>query len=130
MAEPRLQSAAPRLRVGNVQRAAEWYRDQLGFTIGEYFPASDGRPGFVIVERQSARLQLALIPAGEPAANPDGTTNPGGVYIEVSDIDALYSELEQRGTRLLYDIECFSYGMKEFAVLDCDGHYVGFGEPA
>lgn len=100
-----LQRATPRLRVRDVRRAAEWYRDRLGFAIGEYFPSNDGRPGFVIVERDAARIQLALIPAGEAGANPDGTTNPGGVYIDVCNIDGLYDELKQRGARFLYDIE-------------------------
>jgi uncharacterized glyoxalase superfamily protein PhnB len=38
---PRLTAVAPMFLVDDVERTAEWYRDHLGFTIGEYFRAEE-----------------------------------------------------------------------------------------
>ena len=128
MSQPVIDRAAPRLRVRDVRAAAEWYRDNLNFAVGGYYTSDTGVPDFVVVQQGSVEIQLTLKPEGEDiGAGP--AANPGGVYLYVGDAAGLYDELKKRGVPLLYQLEDFSYGMREFALLDRDGHYVGIGQP-
>jgi hypothetical protein len=51
------------------------------------------------------------------------------IYFWVSDVDALHTELVQRGARIDYGLCDQSYGCREFGVQDLDGHDIGFGQP-
>jgi catechol 2,3-dioxygenase-like lactoylglutathione lyase family enzyme len=50
-----LLEAAPFLLVDDVVKAAEYYRDKLGFELGRFFGEP---PAFVIVRRNCARVML------------------------------------------------------------------------
>jgi catechol 2,3-dioxygenase-like lactoylglutathione lyase family enzyme len=99
-----MQRIAPRLRVRDVRAAAEWYRDQRGFTIDEYWPET-GEPGFCHVALDDVCIQLTRMPEDEPSSNPPGTTNPGGAYVWVEDVAALYRRVVDAGVARLYDLE-------------------------
>lgn len=120
---------APRLRVDDVRASAEWYRDNLGFTIDQYWP-DDGEPHFCYVALDDVCIQLTRMRDGEAASNPSDTTNPGGAYVWVVDVKALYRAVLARGITPLYELDRMPYDIDEFAILDPDGHYLGFGEPA
>ena len=49
-------------------------------------------------------------------------------FFWVANIEVLFSELRDKGADIVYPIVLQPYGMKEFAVRDCDGHVLGFGE--
>jgi hypothetical protein len=50
-------------------------------------------------------------------------------FFWVSDADALHTELESKGADIVYGpLIQESYHMREFAIRDCDGHVLGFGE--
>jgi len=50
-------------------------------------------------------------------------------YIQVSGVDAYYSELKARGVNL-GDLGTREYGMRDFEVIDPNGNRLAFGEPA
>ena len=50
-------------------------------------------------------------------------------FFWVEDVLALHTELVKRGATVIYGpIVQEAYSMREFAVRDCDGHVLGFGE--
>lgn len=49
-------------------------------------------------------------------------------YINVSDLDALYSELKGRRAKIVRQPETTEYETHEFAVEDCNGYVICFGE--
>jgi uncharacterized glyoxalase superfamily protein PhnB len=49
-------------------------------------------------------------------------------YIQVSGVDAYYSELTERGVSLS-DLGDREYGMRDFEVVDPNGNRLAFGEP-
>ena len=80
MAKAIFLEAAPFLLVDDVVKSGEYYRDVLGFNLGRYF---GDPPGFVIMQRNTARVMLRQAPASaRPAAVTDrirggaGTTAP------------------------------------------------------
>jgi hypothetical protein len=95
-------------------------RDVLGFEV-LWADAADWR----LVQRDSVRVMLGHCPNGmTPAAL--GSHNWFG-YIDVNDVDALYTEISTRGA------DCTPpanrpYGMREIVVTTVDGHRIVFGE--
>ena len=64
---------APHFLVADVVRAAEYYRDKLGFEIGPYFQRP---PVFVIVQRDGIAIQLARMEEGRGARTETGKAMP------------------------------------------------------
>ncbi|MGZ5931462.1 MAG: VOC family protein [Rhizomicrobium sp.] len=117
--------AAPFLLVDDVVRAAEHYRDALGFELGRYFGKP---PGFVIVRRNMARILLRQAPA-RPAllSNASKMREALDLYVWVSDVGALADELRQRGANIVNPPE-LEDGRREMLVKDLDGYLICFGE--
>ena len=51
----------------------------------------------------------------------------GSLYLRTDDADAWWGFLKDRAT-IVHPIENFSYGMREFAIKDCNGYILQFGE--
>jgi uncharacterized glyoxalase superfamily protein PhnB len=122
-AKPR--GIAPLFLVEDVKRAAEYYRDKLGFEIGEYFLDP---PVFVIVQCDGIAIQLALMEDARGGSNRKWKSEAFDAYIWVESADTLYAELEARQADLIAPPQLKFYGMKEFEVRDDDGFVLRFGE--
>lgn len=120
----RLLMVSPRFLVTDIQRAAAFYRDVLGFTIDRMW---GDPPSFCIPHRDG--LQLMLGPEVEPArVRPNGADGESwDAYIHVDDADALYAEFAARGATIVHPpVDRGYYGCREFAVQDPDGHIIAF----
>ena len=117
--------AAPFLLVDDVVRAADYYRDKLGFEVGRFFGEP---PGFVIVRRNTARVMLRQTPA-KPAllSNTSKLPHALDLYIWVSDVQSLAQELKTRGAKIVSEPE-LEDGRREMLVNDLDGYLLCFGE--
>jgi len=104
--------------VQDVLRSVEHYRDVLGFhTEFKY-----GEPTFYAgVERDD--LVIHLQAASETKRQP----GQGALYVFVTDVDALYQELQSRGARTLNEPKDYPYGMRDFNINDIDGNQLCFG---
>jgi uncharacterized glyoxalase superfamily protein PhnB len=124
-----LQWIAPQFRVPDVVAAAEWYRDRLGFSIGEYFhPEGHDAPAFVIVWRDGIEVQLGR--SGDGGAHPvRGHSRIGfDAYVMCAGVRELYEELVARGAEIDEGPAVTNYGLTEFAVRDCFGYTIAFAE--
>jgi len=117
--------AAPFLIVDDVVKAAEYYRDKLGFELGRYF---GNPPGFVIVRRNTARIMLRQT-STHPALNSNVTrlSDALDVYVWVSDVAVLADELSGRGATIVGEPE-LEDGRREMFVKDLDVYLICFGE--
>ena len=132
---------APMFLVDDVAKTAEWYRDHLGFEIGEYFRAhhyhddegavepSLGEPVFVIVHRDGQRLMLGKTEErGQGVvSNYDFKKMSSDVHFWVRDIEAFYEQTRARGGTFLQGLELQPYGLRDFRMKDCDGRVLTFG---
>jgi len=151
MTTPRIKSAtvtggAAMFLVDDVARTAEWYRDHLGFEIGEYFrddhgPHDDepnhpalGEAIFVILNRDGHRLMLGRTTERGLGvrSNHHAKSMSGDVYFWVDGIEALYAAVKGvAGTSFVHQLVTQPYGLAEFTVKDCDGRVITFGgQPA
>ena len=104
--------------VQDVLRSVEHYCDILGF----HTQFTYGEPTFYAgVERDD--LVIHLQAASETKRQP----GHGAVYVFVTDVDALYQELQSRGARTLNEPKDYPYGMRDFNINDIDGNQRCFG---
>jgi len=123
---PRLVASAPVLLVRRFPAALAYWRDAAGFANVR---AWGEPPGFAILERDGLHLMLKAVPEGTDVV-PHGRLQPGmwDAYFWIDDADALHADLAARGAMIAYPPCDQFYGCREFALLDPDGHEVGFGQ--
>ncbi len=134
---------APMFLVDDVVATAEWYRDTLGFTIGEYYsddhghddegndiPGSPGEPFFVIVDRDGYRLMLGkTVRRGlGVTSNESAKQYSSDAYFWCEGVDELYATATSAGADFAEDLVDRFYGVREFSIRDLDGRVLTFGE--
>ena len=117
---------APYFPVADVEQTLRFYEKVLGFRC-DY---SAGAPlQFAICSRDGLAVMLRRVSEpGQivPIERQGGTWE---AFFWVSNADALHAELAANGAEVVYGpLIQESYRMREFAVRDCDGHVLGFGE--
>lgn len=112
-----VKNAVPIFPVRDINKAAEFYTQKLGFTITSAYP------NYLILKRDETWLHCSLAPGLDPR------TNNCRAYVYVSGVDALYAECKTHN--IIHPngaLQERDYGMKDFAVLDPDGNLLTFGE--
>lgn len=126
-----LNKLTPNLIVSDVERSLRWYCDVLGFDAGMRVP--DAAP-YVFASVRSGGVEIFLN-APEPAIAeyPAFKDRPLGgtltLFIEVSEIERVYAELQPR-VRVVMPLERKWYGVIEFAFEDPDGYLITFAQRA
>ena len=125
----RFTSVTPNLLVRDIARSTVFYRDVLGFTMGETVP--DKEPFvFVWMKRDDVSVFLNDIKAAEHDYPAAASMPPGGtaaMFFIVSDVDGYHAQVAPKANVIL-PIKTQFYGMREFAVTDPDGHIITFAE--
>ena len=125
----RFTSVTPNLFVRDVAKSTAFYRDVLGFTMGQTVP--DKEPFvFVWMKRDEVSVFLNDITAAAHDYPDAAKLPPGGtvtMFFIVSEVDA-YHALVAPKTTVIMPIKTQFYGMREFAVADPDGHIITFAE--
>jgi uncharacterized glyoxalase superfamily protein PhnB len=125
MAKPN--GIAPYFLVADVVKAAEYYRDKLGFTIRGYF--FEDPPVFAMVGRGDEQIiMLSLIEASRGGSNRDHKDVGIDAYLWVEDVDTLYAEFQRNGVDIVMPPTTRIYGMRELEVRDRDGYVLCFGQ--
>ena len=125
----RFQSITPNLLVRDVKKSTEFYRDVLGFTMGETVP--DKEP-FVFVWMKHGDVSVFLndIKAAEHDYPPAKTMPQGGtaaIFFIITDVDGYHAKVAPKAN-VIMPLKTQFYGMREFAITDPDGHLITFAE--
>jgi uncharacterized glyoxalase superfamily protein PhnB len=131
--------------VDDVERTAEWYRDRLGFEIGDYFrddhgphDADDhdhpalGEAVFVIINRDGQRVMLSRTEQKGHGVRSNHDVKPMSpdAYFWIDGVEALFEEVKRAGqVTFAHELTVMPYGLAEFALRDCDGRLLTFGGP-
>ncbi|GAB3436160.1 VOC family protein [Flindersiella endophytica] len=124
-----LGAISPLFVVSEVEPAAAFYRDRLGFEVTYLGPQPD--PYFAIVARDGAQLMLKAV-ADEVLALPNHERHQHArwdAYVHVADPDALAAELAERGVTFTEPLADTSDGLRGFELADHDGYVLFFGRP-
>jgi uncharacterized glyoxalase superfamily protein PhnB len=122
-------SITPNLVVRDVVASTAFYRDVLGFAIKQTVP--DAAPFvFVWLERDGVPVFLNDIKAVIEDHPEMASVPPGGtatLFIVLTGVDELHDAIKDR-TKVVMPLKTQFYGMREFSVIDPDGHLLTFAE--
>lgn len=115
------------IAVHDLKASAAFYRDVLGFQV-----RAIADPGWLFFEKDAC-----LIMAGGPASGyPRGALPPRQLgdhsyfaYLVVSEIDAYYDAVREKGAEIIKTLRDEPWGLCEFGVRTADGHRIMFGMP-
>lgn len=112
-------SAVPEIPVANVDEAASYYVDPLGFTLDW----GDGQGGIAGISRGDCRLYLA-----NPAFRQrHGNLAPALFWLNLgskAEVDELFAEWKAKQARLLSEPEDKPWMLREFVAADLDGNLI------
>ncbi|MEX0750248.1 MAG: VOC family protein, partial [Dehalococcoidia bacterium] len=135
---------APMFLVDDVVASAEWYRDTLGFNIGEYYsddhghdedgndiPGSPSEVFFVIVDRDGHRVMLGeTVRRGLGViSNVSSKQYSSDAYFWCERVDEIFAHARASGAEFPQEPVTQFYGIREFQIRDLDGRVLTFGAP-
>jgi catechol 2,3-dioxygenase-like lactoylglutathione lyase family enzyme len=124
----RLLRGAPYLPVADAGKSAAFYEQTLGFRC-EYSAGSP--PEFAICSRDGLGIMLRRVAAPELIVPNERQGGSWDAFFWVSDAKGLHAEFQAKGADVVYGpLIQEAYQMIEFAIRDCDGHVLGFGQAA
>lgn len=123
----RVTAAYPQLFTGDMDRAARFYREQLGFEVRFLF---GDPPVYAQFTRDAAKLNVRLVTA--PVLDREAAERGEllAAYLEVEDVEALYQEYAGMEVDFYLRLETKPWGLMVFIVRDPDGNLLNFAEPA
>jgi uncharacterized glyoxalase superfamily protein PhnB len=114
----KLQTVVPMLTVPDVSSAVTFYQETLGFVCANELS------GWASMNRDGVELMFALPNAHIPFKRPQLT---GSLYFRCDDVDGVWHKVKNKA-EVVYPIENFDYGMREFAIRDNNGYLLQFGQ--
>jgi uncharacterized glyoxalase superfamily protein PhnB len=127
-AKARFQGINPHFVVQDVVVAAEYYRDVFGFKILGYFWDP---PVFAMMGRDDVVIQFGRIDRGQTVApNRARRDEALDAYIWVDYVDALYTELKDKGAKIVEGPKQQVWDCYELTVEDAFGFRLVFSRSA
>ena len=113
------------LSTANVQATIDFYINTLGFELENSLRDEEG-----IITWASLRSGGAVIMFRLPNEHMDerAPALTGSLYFRTGNVTQLWERLKD-STDVLYPLEDFDYNMREFAIRDCNGYVLNFGQP-
>jgi uncharacterized glyoxalase superfamily protein PhnB len=108
----------PMLTVNSMDDTILFYRNLLGFECVSRLE------GWAALHKDGVELMISLPNDHEPFEKPVLT---GSLYFNTIDVDELWDEIKDRAS-VVYPLENFYYGMREFAIRDNNGYILQFGQ--
>src|SRR3954471_21065697 len=122
----RLAAAVPQFSVPDVLATVHYYRDRLGFSVGDLVADP---PEWGAVWRDDVELFFNRLPTG--ASGHPRIRAPGAydAYFRVSGVDRLAAEFRDRGAVIREGPTNRIYDVREVVIEDLNGLVLAFGEP-
>jgi hypothetical protein len=116
--------------VRDVVKAAEYYRDGLGFSYPQFWGVP---PTFCMPRRHGVTIMLSQTQDAS-IIRPNARTRHDeswDAYVWIKEADTLFAEVKARGAIIAYEpVLQEEYGNREFAVRDLDRYLIAFGSYA
>jgi len=119
----KLRGLAPILETKDLKETVEYYKTVLGFGCEGFYPEGDN-PWWAEMKRDEVAIMLTSRRSDSDYAKPALT---GSIYLYPNNVDEIWEELKDKAD-VSYEIETFDYGMREFAIRDCNGYLLQFGQ--
>lgn len=110
------------LATEDIERTIDFYERYLGFACRGKYPAEN--PCWASLCHGEVEMMFSLPNAHTDFNEPVLT---GSIYVYVENVDELWENLKDR-VEIVYGIENFEYGMREFGIKDCNGYVLNLGQ--
>lgn len=120
MMSMKFKALRPMLWTAQLSDTLAFYKNVLGFTVDE----QNDEWGWASLSKDDVELMLAKPNEHTPFTKPMFT---GSFYITTNDVDGLWEKLKDQA-EVVYGIENFDWGMREFAIYDNNGYIIQFGQ--
>jgi uncharacterized glyoxalase superfamily protein PhnB len=114
----KLTRLVPMLWTKDLEQSIAFYCDVLGFEC------ANRMEGWASLKKDDVELMLSLPNAHEPV---DRIQFTGSFYFHPDNVAELWQQINERAT-VVYPLEDFAYGMREFAIRDNNGYILQFGQ--
>ena len=114
----KLNNLRPVIYVPEIKTTLDYYREHFGFETRCNETASWG-----YAFKDAVEIMFSIPNAHLPFT---ATAFTGSLYINTDDVNAWWALVKEKCT-IVYPVETFSYGMREFAVRDLNGIILQFG---
>ena len=115
-----LQAITPMLWVDDVRATIDYYVSVLGFDEANFVEDR----GWGVVEKHFIQIMFSR---PNPQTSYEKPQFTGSLYLRTDDADAWWEFLKDRAS-IFYPIDNFEYGKREFAIKDCNGYILQFGQ--
>jgi uncharacterized glyoxalase superfamily protein PhnB len=124
----RLRSISPGLTVNDLQRSIAWYRDVVGFTLGETWEHG----GKVTGAELKAGASVIVLSQDDWAKGRDRVKGEGfRIYCHTAqDVDTIAANIKARGGTLASEPATQPWGTRSFNLVDPDGFKLTIGSMA
>src|SRR5437016_4855881 len=119
----KLTGLTPMLEAIDLCQTIKFYTEVLGFECLNAFPDAEN-PYWAAVEKDGIEIMLTVRNQHSIIEKPVMT---GSLYLNPDNVDEAWEMLKDKVT-IEYPIENFEYGMREFAIRDCNGYLLQFGQ--
>jgi uncharacterized glyoxalase superfamily protein PhnB len=118
----------PLIYVSNILDSIYFYRDLLGFKLGELFPDRE-HPTYAPIFIGDSKLMLSQARDVNKPLHQDKLGGSGTqMYVRVDNVDAEYERLKGQ-VNFVQEIETKAWGDREFTFSDPDGYLISFYTP-
>jgi uncharacterized glyoxalase superfamily protein PhnB len=118
---PDFKTIVPVLKVADMERAVDFYRSVLGFSVCWQAP-NDGEGENCMLE--SGPTKLLLSTGAHLGEKPQFT---GTLYFNMADVAEFFEQIKNK-VEIVWPLETMDYGQTEFGIRDCDGYTLAFAE--
>lgn len=115
-----LDHAASILMVKDLQQSIHYYHDLLGFSVEFLW---EDPPSYAVL-KVNEKIQIHLSKLDKALTLPIRPV----LYIYSTDVDKLYKSFKEKGIEIHHPIGDRDYQMRDFDVVDPDGHLLTFGQ--
>jgi len=129
-----LTALSPMLEVTDLQATIDYYTGILGFTLQGTWPDEGPIQWTSLTAGEVTLMFMTRVTPDEiPEDTSEATSEPkppcltGQLYCYPPDVDALWNELKEK-VDIAWPLDNMTYGMREFAIRDCNGYLLTFGQ--
>jgi uncharacterized glyoxalase superfamily protein PhnB len=118
----------PLIYVSDILKSIYFYRDILGFKMGELYPDREC-PTYAPIFIGDYKLMLSQARDANKSLHQDHLGGSGlQIFVRVENVDGEYQRIKPQ-VKLVQDIETKPWGDREFTISDPDGYLISFYSP-
>ena len=127
---PKFERVIPLLVYADIPAAHDFLVTAFGFQPGGVTRNAEGQPVHGEVRAGDATIWLHRVTAEHGLTSALTADVPGGVFVQVDDVDAHFAQARAAGARIDAGPVDQPYGQREYGVRDPEGHWWWFATPS